>query len=78
MPITVSVVARPYLVTFLATGAQYPLSAEEAQRAIDEYPVISATKYRVVLQGHNTADPQQRTVITPATLGGGPAFEVSR
>lgn len=69
---------RPFLLTFLATGTTYPLTTEETQRILDEYPAVKATKYRVILQGHNTSDPRQRTVIQPATRGGGPAFIVSR
>jgi hypothetical protein len=75
---TITVAARPYVITFLATGTSYPLTAEDAQRAIDEYPAVRATRNRVVLVGHNTSDPKQRTVITPATRGGGPAFVISR
>jgi hypothetical protein len=71
-------VERPYLLTFHASGHTYPLTSEEAQRLLDEYPVVTATKYRVVLPGHNTPDPTQRATLRPATLGGGPAFEVSR
>jgi hypothetical protein len=71
-------VQRPYTLTFLATGTAYPLTSDEAQRLLDEYPAVRASRNRVVLQGHNTADPQQRTVLTPATHGGGPAFIVSR
>lgn len=67
-------VARPYTLTFHATGQSYPLTSEEAQRLLDEYPAVSATRNRVVLHGHNTSDPKQRTSIRPATLGGGPAF----
>jgi hypothetical protein len=75
---TITTKPRPYIITFLSSGHRYPLTSEEAQRAIDEYPAVSATRNRVVLQGHNTPDPNQRTVITPATIGGGPAFEVTR
>lgn len=73
----ITTVARPYTLTFLATGTSYPLTSEDAQRLLDEYPAITATRNRVVLQGHNTPDPKQRTVIRPATLGGGPAFVVT-
>lgn len=74
----ITTVARPYTLTFLATGTSYPMTAEDAQRVLDEYPAVTATAYRVVLVGHNTGDPRQRTVLTPATLGGGVAFIVER
>lgn len=74
----ITVYPRPYVVTFHATGTSYPLTSEEAQRLIDEYPAVTATRNRVVLVGHNTSDPKQRTTIRPATVGGGPAFEVTR
>jgi hypothetical protein len=67
---------RPFVLTFRATGQSYPLTAIEAQRLLDEYPAVKATRNRVVLQGHNTSDPKQRTTLHPATLGGGPAFTV--
>ncbi len=71
---TIHTVPRPYLLTFPETGSTYPLTSEEAQRLLDEYPAITATKYRVVLQGHNTARASARTILRPATKGGGPAF----
>lgn len=74
----VSTVARPYIVTFLATGQSYPLTSEEAQRLLDEYPAVTASRNRVVLPGHNTSDPKQRCVLQPSTKGGGPAFVVKR
>ncbi len=70
--------ARPFLLTFHATGNTYPLTSEEAQRLLDEYPAITATRNRVVLQGHNTSRASERTSIHPATLGGGPAFTIER
>lgn len=74
----ITTVQRPYTLTFLATGTSYPLTSEGAQRLLDEYPAHSATKYKVVLEGHNTPDPKQRTVLRPATRGGGPAFLISK
>jgi hypothetical protein len=71
-------VNRPYVLTFAATGQAYPLTSEDAQRLIEEYPAITATRYRVVLQGHNSARASDRTTITPATRGGGPAFVIDR
>jgi hypothetical protein len=74
----VMVVARPYLLTFLATNTTYPLTSDEAQRLLDEYPIVLATRNRVVLQGHNTSDPKQRCLIEPATRGGGSAFVIHK
>lgn len=70
----ITTVDRPYLLTFHASGSTYPLTATEAQRLLDEYPAIRATRSHVVLPGHNTSDPNQRASICPATRGGGPAF----
>ena len=72
----ISTVARPYILTFLASGTSYPLTSDEAQRLLDEYPAVKATRNRVVLPGHNTPDPKQRVVLQAATLGGGPAFKI--
>jgi hypothetical protein len=66
--------ARPFILTFHATGASYPLTSEEAQRLLDEYPAFSVTQNRVILHGHNTSNANERTTLRPATLGGGPAF----
>lgn len=71
-------VARPYTLTFHATGQSYPLTSDEAQRLLDEYPAVTATKFRVVLAGHNTVRASERTTLRPATVGGGPAFLVER
>jgi hypothetical protein len=74
----VHVIDRPFTITLLATGTSYPLNSDEVRNLLDEYPVITATRNRLVLPGHNTSDPKQRVIIRPATLGGGPAFIVSR
>ena len=71
-------VSRPYLLTFHATGTTYPLTSEDAQRLLDEYPAVTATKNRVVLPGHNTSRASERCTLRPATLGGGPAFIVEK
>lgn len=68
---------RLFTLTFLATGTSYPMTSEEAQRLLDEYPAYSATKYKVVLYGHNTPDPKQRTVLRPASRDGNPAFLIT-
>lgn len=67
-------VSRPYVITFHATGTSYPLTSDEAQRLLDEYPIVRGSRNQIVLPGHNTADPKQRITIRPATIGGGPAF----
>lgn len=69
---------RPFTLTFHGTGQRYPLTRDEAQRLLDEYPAVLATRNRVILPGHNTSDPGQRATIKPATLGGGPAFTIER
>src|SRR5690606_33471328 len=74
----IQTVSRPYIMTFAATGTSYRLTSDDAQRAINEYPVVSATRHRVILSGHNTLDAQQRVIIRPATAGGGPAFLIER
>lgn len=74
----ISVVQRPYLLTFHSSGHTYPLTSEEAQRLLDEYPAVRATRNRVVLMGHNSSKAYARTTIRPATLGGGPAFIIER
>lgn len=73
-PKKVRALERPFHLTFLATGTTYPLTSEEAQRLLDEYPILEASRNRAVLR----ADDGHKTVITPATLGGGAAFEVTR
>jgi hypothetical protein len=69
---------RPFILTFIATGTSYPLTSTEAQRLLDEYPAIRATRNSVTLHGHNTSSAQERTIIRPATLGGGSAFTIER
>ena len=74
----ITTTARPYLLTFHASGHTYQLSAMEAQRLVDEYPAVTATRNRVVLPGHNTSRVAERSTIRPATIGGGPAFLIER
>jgi len=73
----IQTVPRPYTLTFHGTGTSYQLTSEEAQRLLDEYPAVSATRNKVVLQGHNSGKACDRTSLRPATLGGGPAFVVT-
>jgi len=74
----INTVARPYVLTFQGSGNSYLLTSEEAQRLIDEYPHVTATRYRVVLSGHNSSRAYDRTILRPATIGGGPAFILER
>ena len=69
---------RPFIMTFHSSGHSYPLTAEETQRLLDEYPAHTATCNRVVLVGHNSTQPYDRTTIKPATIGGGKAFTIER
>lgn len=75
---SIQTVDRPYTLTFHASGHTYPLTSVEAQRLLDAYPAVQASEYRVILQGHNTPDRAQRSTIRPATLGGGPAFVITK
>ena len=75
---TITATARPYILTFHSSGHSYPLTSEECQRLLDEYPAVRATQNRVVLAGHNSPHAYDRTTIRPATLGGGPAFVIAR
>lgn len=70
----VYVTQRPYTLTFTATGTSYPLTSEDAERLISEYPLVAATRNRVTLR----ADDGHKCVIAPATLGGGDAFTIDR
>jgi hypothetical protein len=69
---------RPFTLTFHSSGHSYPLTSDEAQRLLDEYPAVAATRNRVTLQGHNSSKAYDRTTIRPATLGGGPAFTIEK
>ena len=74
----ITVVDRPYILTFHGSGQSYPLTSDEAQRLIDAYPSVTATRNRVVLMGHNTSHASGRTTIRPATYGGGHAFIITK
>lgn len=69
---------RPYLLTFHSSGHTYRLSSEEAQRLLDAYPAVRATRNRVILPGHNTSRVEERSTLRPATVGGGPAFRIEQ
>lgn len=69
---------RPFLLTFHFSGHTFPLTSEDAQRLLDEYPAVTATRNRVVLPGHNTSRASERVTLRPATIGGGPAFTIER
>jgi len=74
---TVTTVDRPYLMTLpqRGYGISFPLSSTEAQEMLDHNPVITATRERVVLHDVNNA---RWIELTPATLGGGAAFVLTR
>lgn len=78
--ISVRTVERPYLITFTYAqkpreyGGTYPLTSAEAQKLLDEYPILSASPRRVIIRGEGST----RCVLKPATLGGGVAFVVSK
>jgi hypothetical protein len=76
--VKITAVERPFTLTFHSSGHSYPLTSIEAQRLLDEYPAVTATRNKVVLVGHNTSRASERTTIRPATLGGGPAFIIER
>lgn len=76
--VRVTAAARPFVLTFHSSGHSYPLTSEECQRLLDEYPAITASRNRVVLQGHNTGKASERSTLRPATLGGGPAFVITK
>lgn len=69
----IQTVSRLYVITFLATGASYLITSDDAQRLINAYPIVAATRNRVIVQGDD-----QRTILRPATAGGGPAFLIER
>ncbi len=69
MPYTMQ---RPYLLTF-KRGGSFLLTSEDAQQLIDSAEVIAATRDRVRLQASGI-----ESVLTAATRGGGPAFELPR
>jgi len=72
--VKVYALARPFILDFGTPGGRYPITSEEAQRLIDSYPVLSANRTAVVLR----ADDGGKVRITPATLGGGPAFDIEK
>ena len=75
---TITAAQRPFILTFHGTGQSYPLTTEETQRLLDEYPAHYASRNRVVLVGHNSSKAHDRTTLRPATLGGGHAFTIVR
>ena len=69
---------RPFLLAFASGTSPVLLTSEEAQRLLDGFPAVTATRNRVVLQGGNDGRPHNRTTLQPATHGGGPAFIVEK
>lgn len=74
----ITAAARPFALTFHCSGHTFPITAEEAQRLLDEQGIHRATRNRVVFHGHNTSRAIERATLRPATLGGGPAFTIDR
>jgi hypothetical protein len=66
----------PFILTFVGSGQHYLLTSEEAQRLLDAYPAVTVSKYRVMLQGHNTSRASDRTILRPATRA--VAFDIER
>lgn len=62
-------VDRPYILSYRDSRAAYLLTSEEAQRLLDAYPA-TVRGGEAHLKGGGK--------ISPATLGGGPAFRVYR
>ena len=67
-------VSRPYVWRRSDSLASFPASSEEVERLLAAYPLVSASRSRVKLAASNGATVE----IYPATLGGGPAFEIVR
>lgn len=64
---------RPYILTFPASGASFPLTSTEALRLLDTEPYaeLRTNPERVVFPAYAGMD---GAVLQPATAGGGPAF----
>lgn len=73
MTMKIQTVSRLYVITFRGTGTSYLITSDDAQRLLDAYPIVAATRNRVIVQGDD-----QRTILRPATAGGGPAFIIER
>lgn len=66
---------RPYHLTFdYSASGTYLLSSMEAQRLIDAYPVVKATRNKVTLRSDQPDG--MLAILLPATLGGGDAFVI--
>lgn len=73
--ITAETFPRPYTMVFKSSGHAYPMSRADVDRLLAEYPIVKATANRVDLRGDGTGND---TYIIAATLGGGPAFAITR
>jgi len=71
--VRVYAVDRPYILSY-RDGKAFLLTGEEAQRILDAYPatVRGSVVYLKDEEGEIIA------TLSPATLGGGPAFQVYR
>jgi hypothetical protein len=74
----IDVTDRPYVFTLQGTGQTYLATAEQAQRALDGYRVLSYGSDRVTVQAGYLDRPEDRVTLQPATRGGGPAFVITR
>ena len=63
---------RPFVLTFARSRFRFAVTSVEAQRMLDGGDILVATPDRVVIKGQGATD----ATLRPATLGGGPAFEV--
>jgi hypothetical protein len=71
--IKVTVTSRPYTLSVDGTPNSYLLTSIEAQRLIDASTILNVAPNRVDVSGAG-----ERTIIRPATLGGGDAFLFTR
>ncbi len=74
---TITAASRPFLLTFVSSRHAYLLTSDDAQRLIDGNPIVRASSNLVVFEAHNKVSAQERSMLRPATLGGGPAFTFS-
>jgi hypothetical protein len=62
---------QPYLLIFEATGATYPLTSEDAERLVAEYPLVRVSSASIVLRGD---DGRTAKIRPAANYGGGISF----
>ncbi len=75
MSLSIRAESRPFLLTFKGSTRVFRFSSAEAQACIDGAAgIVSATPNRVQFKVAGATD----GVLVPATLGGGPAFNITR